>query len=171
MCSLKVSGDFKISPRSSVGRMLLPSYFACKLKVQINFQRRKRDSPEVMMQEISWPERKKNLNPSTFATQRWRDDWSVCSKRKKSKEKATVSDKISPKIIKYSTIQVCVSLQQRRRSSYRPESKRGAEAGSYNLNLTSFPYYHVLNFNISGLVGNKDGDESGVQSTKTAAVY
>lgn len=74
--------------------------------------------------------------------------------------------------MKYSTIQARVWPQQRRRSSYRPESKRGAEAGSYNPNLTSFPLLHpVLNLNIPGPVGNKDGDERGVQSTKTAAVY
>lgn len=146
MCSLEVSGDFKISPRSAVSRMWLPSSFACKLKVQINFQRRiKRfsrghDAGNILA-------RKENkLNSSTFATQRWRGDWRVCSERKKWKEKATVSDKISPKILKYSTIRVCESPQQRRSSSYRPENKRGTEAGSNNINLTSFPLLPRIKF-------------------------
>lgn len=51
------------------------------------------------------------------------------------------------------------------------KANAGAAARSYNINLTSFPCYPALDLNISGLVENKDGDESGVQSTKTAAVY
>lgn len=66
---------------------------------------------------------------------------------------------------------VCHDRREQEEAATDLKANAGAAARSYNINLTSFPCYLVFDLNISGLVGNKDGDESGVQSTKTAAVY
>lgn len=148
--------------------MWLPfRFWVCKLRIQIqiNLQRMKHKFSMLVGHNTKYPE--KHLNSSTFA---FKYDGSVCLQERKSQ--LAVSDLgrfelKSPNILQFK----CVSNKKQIQTWKQRLGPRLKEL-RYQNQPPIFPLLPCIKSkHFRPAMENKDGDENGVQSTKTAAVY